>query len=153
VLNPVLNRGLRIIGRPAPESPLTLRTVLAAIGVNVLAWFANGLQIWVMATRLGAHGPHVLLACVGAYAFAWCVGFLIVIAPAGAGVRDVILVATLVPMLHGDHGAALAIALVSRLVTIVGDLAGAAAAGAIGMRAASRTAGGANAAASEPAAR
>lgn len=134
VLNPILNRGLRIIGRPAPEHPLTLRTVLVAIGVNVLAWFANGLQIWVMANRLGAHGGHVLLVSIGAYAFAWCVGFLIVVAPAGAGFRDAILVATLAPMLNGNHGEALAIAVVSRLVTIIADLLGAAAAGVFALR-------------------
>jgi len=140
VLNPILNRGLRIIGRPVPERPLTLRTVLTAIGINVLAWFANGLQIWVMATKLGAHGDHVLLVSIGAYAFAWCVGFLIVIAPAGAGFRDAILVATLAPLLGGDHGAALAIAVLSRLITIVGDLVVATAAGAFGLRSAARAA-------------
>jgi uncharacterized membrane protein YbhN (UPF0104 family) len=133
ILNPVLCRGLRMIGRPAPERPLTLRTVLIAIGVNMLAWFANGLQIWVMAVRLGAHGGHVVLVSVAAYAFAWCVGFLIVLAPAGAGVREVILVATLTPVV-GSYGMATAIALVSRLVTVVADLAGAAVAGAFGLR-------------------
>jgi hypothetical protein len=138
VLNPILDRGLRTIGRPVPERPLTLRDVLSAIGLNVLAWFANGLQIWVMATRLGAHGGHVLLVSVGAYAFAWCVGFLIVVAPAGAGFRDAILVATLAPLLGGDHAAALAIAVLSRMVTIVGDLVVATAAGAFGMRSAAR---------------
>lgn len=147
VLNPILRRGLRIIGRPAPEYPLTLRTVLAAIGVNVLSWFANGLQIWVMAVRLGATGGHTLLACIGVYAFAWCVGFLVVIAPAGAGVRDPILIATLTPMV-GSLGAATAITLVSRLITIVGDLLGAAVAGAFGLRSAA-----AAAAAQEPATR
>ncbi|WP_169739983.1 lysylphosphatidylglycerol synthase transmembrane domain-containing protein [Actinospica robiniae] len=136
VLNPILDRGLRIIGRPAPEHPLTLRTLLIALGVNVLAWFANGLQIWVMATRLGANGGHVLLVSVGAYAFAWCVGFLIVIAPAGAGFRDAILVATLTPLLNGRTSEALAIAVVSRLVTIIADLLGAAAAGVFAVHAA-----------------
>ncbi len=131
VLNPILNRGLRMIGRPVPEHPLTLRATVTAIGVNLLAWVANGVQIWVMAVRLGAHGGHTLLASIGVYAFAWCVGFLVVIAPAGAGVRDPILLATLTPMVH-SYDAALAITLVSRLVTILGDLIGAAAAGAFG---------------------
>jgi uncharacterized membrane protein YbhN (UPF0104 family) len=64
------------------------------------------------------------------------VGFLFVLAPAGAGVREVVLVATLTPMLGGDAGAATAIALVSRLVTVLADLIGAAAAGAFGLHAA-----------------
>lgn len=135
VLNPILDRGLRMIGRPAPESPLSLGTVLTALSINVLSWFANGLQIWVMALRLGAHGGHVALASIGAYAFAWCVGFLFVLAPAGAGVREVILIATLTPLV-GSAASATAIALVSRLVTVLGDLVGAAAAGAFGLRSA-----------------
>ncbi|MBR7833711.1 flippase-like domain-containing protein [Actinospica durhamensis] len=142
VLNPILERGLRLIGRPAPEQPLTLRATASAIGVNMLAWVANGVQIWVMAVRLGAHGGHTLLASIGVYAFAWCVGFLIVIAPAGAGVREPILVATLQPMVH-SYTAALAITLVSRLVTILGDLIGAALAGAFGLRTATAAAVGA----------
>jgi hypothetical protein len=86
-----------------------------------------------MANRLGASGGHTLLACIGVYAFAWCVGFLVIIAPAGAGVRDPILLATLTPMV--GFGAATAIMLVSRLITIIGDLVGAAVAGAFSARA------------------
>ena len=132
VLNPVIAFGLKLMRKPAPEVPLTGRAITTAIAVNLAGWFFNGLQIWVMTARLGVHGGDTLLAAVGAYAFAWCVGFLIVIAPAGAGIRDVILIAELTPLLHGNAGAATAIALVSRGVTILGDLAGAGAAALLG---------------------
>lgn len=135
VLNPVIERGLRIIRRPPPESPLTGRTIARAMAVNLFAWFFNGLQIWVLATRLGAHGGHMLLTAIGAYALAWCLGFVIVFLPAGSGIREVILVATLGPLVVGGQPAAYAIALVSRLVTILGDLVGAGVAGLLGLRA------------------
>jgi len=125
VLNPAIALGLRLLRKPAPETPLTGRVIGTAIAVNVLGWFFNGLQIWVMTARLGAHGGDTLLACVGAYAFAWSVGFLIILAPAGAGIRDVILIAELTSLAGVGSGAATAIALVSRGVTILGDLAGA----------------------------
>ena len=128
VLNPVIAFGLKLMRKPVPETALTGRVIATAVLVNMASYLFNGLQIWVMADRLGAHGGHTVLAAIGAYAFAWCVGFLIVLAPAGAGPRDLILIAELSPMLGGGaHGtaAATAIALVSRLVTILGDLAGA----------------------------
>jgi hypothetical protein len=54
------------------------------------------------------------------------VGFLVVFAPAGAGVRDVLLVAMLSPMI--GVGSATALALVSRVLLTAGDLITAAAA-------------------------
>jgi hypothetical protein len=131
VLNPVIARGLRLMRKPAPEQPLTGRAVAEAIAVNIGVWFCYGLQIWVMTARFGHHGGGALMTGIGAFALSWCVGFLIVLAPAGAGVREVILIAALTPLLGGNDAGAIAtaIALVSRLVTILADLilAGAAA--------------------------
>ncbi len=139
VLNPVIALGLRLMHKPAPETPLTARVIGTAIVVNLVSWLFNGLQIWVMTTRLGVHGGHTVLMAIGAYAFAWCVGFLIVLAPAGAGIREVILIAELSSLLGGGASgtaAATAIALVSRGVTILGDLAGAGVAALLGRGAA-----------------
>jgi hypothetical protein len=132
VLNPVIERGLRIIRKPAPEAPLTGRTITRAMLINLAAWFFNGLQIWVLTARLGVHGGDALLASIGAYALAWCVGFLIIFVPAGAGVREAILVATLGPLIGGPTAPVYAIALISRGVTILGDLIGAGVAALLG---------------------
>jgi hypothetical protein len=123
VINPVIALGLRLLGKPPTETPLTGRVIGRAIATNLGAWFFNGLQIWVLMTRLGVHGGQTLLIAIGAYALAWCVGFVIVLAPAGVGPRELILVATLGPLV--GTGAATAIALVSRVLTVLGDLAGA----------------------------
>jgi glycosyltransferase 2 family protein len=48
------------------------------------------------------------------------VGFVIVFAPAGAGIREALLIATLTPML--DVGRATAVTLVSRVLMTAGDL-------------------------------
>jgi hypothetical protein len=128
VLNPVIAFGLRKMRKPAPETPLTGRVIGTAIAVNLVSWLFNGLQIWVMTARLGVHGGGTLLAAVGAYAFAWSVGFLVVPVPAGAGIKDAILIVELAALLGGGAAgtaAATAIALVSRGVTILGDLIGA----------------------------
>jgi uncharacterized membrane protein YbhN (UPF0104 family) len=121
VLNPVLDRLLRLVRRPALEQPLTGRAVLVALGWALVSWVLYGVQIWVLATRLGAPEGRTILLAVGGFAFAWSVGFLVVFAPAGAGVRDVLLIALLGPVV--GTGGATAIALVSRILMTVGDLA------------------------------
>jgi hypothetical protein len=120
VLNRVLAPLLRLARRPPLEQPLTGRAVAAALAWAFASWVGYGLQIWLLATRVGlSYGTGALLA-TGAFAFAWCVGFLVVFAPAGAGVREVLLVTMLGPVV--GTGAATAVALVSRVVMTVADL-------------------------------
>src|SRR5580704_9337145 len=128
VLNPLLNWLFKLIKRPGLDQPVTLTMLSKALAWSLLAWIANGTQIWVLADKLGAPAGRTALIALGGYAFAWCVGFVIVFAPAGAGGRDALVVAVLAPVL--PYGPALAVALVSRGVNTVSDLlvAGAAAA-------------------------
>jgi glycosyltransferase 2 family protein len=127
LLNPLLALAFRLARRPGLEEPLRGRVLADAIAWSFGAWVFNGLQIWVLCLKLGAPPGQAALLSIGGYAFAWCVGFLVIFAPAGAGIREVLLVAFLAPML--GTGPATAVALVSRAVTIVSDLlmAGAAA--------------------------
>jgi len=128
VLNPLLDRLLKLARRPGLEQPLSGRVLASALAWCLVAWLFNGLQIWLLASRVGAPLGTAALLAVGGFAFAWSVGFLVVFAPAGVGVREVLLVTLLTPAVGA--GAATAVALVSRVVTTASDLilAGAAAA-------------------------
>lgn len=120
VLNPLLNKLFKLIKRPGLDQPVTLTMLSKALAWAVLAWLANGAQIWILADNLGAPVGRTVLIALGGYAFAWCVGFVIVFAPAGAGARDALLILALSPLI-GSHPA-LAVALVSRAVNTVSDL-------------------------------
>jgi hypothetical protein len=120
VLNAVLNRLLRLARRPPLEVELTGRAMAGALAWSFVSWLCYGVQIWVLTLALGAPAGKGFLLALGGFAFAWTVGFLFVIAPAGAGVRDVLLALTLGLVI--GHGAALAIALVSRVLATVADL-------------------------------
>ena len=69
---------------------------------------------------LAFDAPAPVLISAGAFAIAWCAGFLFIIAPAGAGVRDVLLVAVLSPF--AGENPAIAVALTSRLALVVADV-------------------------------
>ncbi len=76
--------------------------------------------------------PRLWLLCVRAYTIAWIAGFLVVVAPAGAGAREATLVLVLgAGMSHSD---AFAVALAGRVLSLIGDVLVAAVALAAGGR-------------------
>jgi hypothetical protein len=120
VLNPLLNKLFKIARRPPLETPITGRVLVAALAWQLMAWIFQGLQIWILAEKFNAPMGKTILIALGGYAFAWCVGFVAVLAPAGAGVRDLLLIAALGPVI--GTGPATAVALVSRGVNTISDL-------------------------------
>jgi hypothetical protein len=120
VLNPLLSKLFRAVKRTPLEQPLTGRVLAYALAWSFTAWIFNGLQIWILAEKFGAPVGKTILLALGGYAFAWCAGFVFVIAPAGGGVRDPLIVASLAPVIGGSP--ALAVMLVSRAVNTISDL-------------------------------
>jgi uncharacterized membrane protein YbhN (UPF0104 family) len=120
IVNAVLGSGLRLLKRPPLERPLTRRGLLTSAGWAFAGWAAYGVHLALLVAGLGATGPRAVLLSLGAFSLAWCLGFIVIIAPAGAGVREVAMVAALAPVLDG--GSAIAAALCSRLVVSAGDL-------------------------------
>ncbi|MEV5556662.1 lysylphosphatidylglycerol synthase domain-containing protein [Nonomuraea wenchangensis] len=114
VINAVIAFGLRKLKREPLERPLTRRGMLAALGWALAGWIAYGVHLYFVVPQGG------LVFAVGAFALSWCLGILTFVVPAGAGVREVAMVAVLAP--HVSGGAAIAVALSSRIVIIVGDL-------------------------------
>ena len=124
VLNYGLNRLFKLARRPPLEHPLAGRDILASIAWSMVSWACYGLQLWLFVIRLGGSPGTGLVLSIGTFAFAWGIGFLAVFAPAGAGVRDVLVVALLEPVI--GTGAATGVAVLSRVLTIIGDLLAAA---------------------------
>ena len=120
VLNPLLNKLFKLARRAPLDTPVTGRVLARALAWQFIAWIFQGLQIWILAEKFNAPVGKTALIALGGYAFAWCVGFVIVLAPAGAGIRDVLLIAALGPVI--GTGPATAVALVSRGVNTISDL-------------------------------
>lgn len=113
---------LRLLRRDPLERPLSWSGTGAALGWALVMWAAYGVHLWLLVrTQDPEPGPDLLLLSTGAYALAWTAGFLFVVAPAGFGVREAALVVALAPVL--EAGPALALAVLSRVLMTLGDLA------------------------------
>lgn len=110
-----LNLALRLARRETLDTVLPGRRVLAALAWTVLGWLVYGLHTWMLAGRWDLY-----VVATGAYAFAWSTGLLAFLVPAGVGVREGALVLVLHPII--GTGAALAVAVVSRLAFTLADV-------------------------------
>jgi uncharacterized membrane protein YbhN (UPF0104 family) len=120
VLQPLLGAAFRLARRQPPEAPLRLAGIGRAAFWALAAWICYGLHAVVLVVALGGSGAAALVGAVGAFSLAWSVGFLVLVVPAGAGVREAVLVLALSPTLPA--GAALLLALVSRALMTLADL-------------------------------
>jgi glycosyltransferase 2 family protein len=122
---PVLNRAiaaaLRAMRRPPLPARLSLAGVLRVAGWALVSWLCYGAHVYLLASRLGVEGGTLLwLQCTGAFAAAFASGVLLVM-PAGAGVREAALLVLLGSTVTVPVAAVIAVT--SRLLFIVGDLA------------------------------
>jgi len=120
----LVNIGPRLVRRPPVEQKVTWRGILTASGWSLASWLSHGASLWVLSVAVGAPVGESLPLCLGGIALAMAAGFLVVVAPSGIGVRELVIIASLAPVL--DRPEALAVALVARLLFTVADLVAAA---------------------------
>lgn len=110
----------RILRRPGRPVRLTWAVLLRATVLMVVSWVAMGLHFGVLVHGLGRPVPGLWLLAVGVFGLAWVAGFLIVVAPAGAGVREAALVLGFVSVLPAP--AVLTVAVLSRVLLVAADV-------------------------------
>jgi glycosyltransferase 2 family protein len=87
----------------------------------MLSWLFSGLQVWLLSISFGAPADvRTVLLMTAGYALAWAVGFLVIVAPAGVGAREVALATVLAPVL--DAGEIVVVVLLSRVLFTAVDL-------------------------------
>lgn len=123
VLNQLVGACLRLIRRGQLEHPLSGAAIVQMAGWYLLSWTATGIAMWLLGRELveaGADTPYFALVCVTGFALASSLGMLSIIIPAGAGVREALLVILLVGMLTAP--AAAAVAILVRFLTVLADI-------------------------------
>jgi glycosyltransferase 2 family protein len=108
------------LGREPLGQRLAWSSMWRAAVWALLSWALLGLHLYALTSGLGLSGPRLLAATIGGFALAASAGILFIPAPAGVGVRDVVLIATLGVSMTGAQ--ALGVGLASRVLLIVVDL-------------------------------
>jgi uncharacterized membrane protein YbhN (UPF0104 family) len=121
VLNRALARLMRLARREPMPQPLSAAGIGRAVGWSLVMWLLYGVHLWALLSALDVDTANLVILSIGAFAGSWSIGFLLLVAPAGVGPREVALVVLLAP--SADQPAALVAALVSRLLMTLGDLA------------------------------
>ena len=122
VLTRVCNLLFRVLRRQPLDQSFSWPGMVRAAAAQLGTWVCYGLQIALLAASLGADLTTVLLPATGAFAAAWCAGFLVVVVPTGAGTREAVLTVALAPQLAAGAAGALTVAVVSRLLLTVADV-------------------------------
>jgi uncharacterized membrane protein YbhN (UPF0104 family) len=132
IANPGLSLLFRWLRRPL-ERPLSWQGLGTASLWQSAGWVLLAVPVILTSRDLGADGPRLIAIGIGAFALSWVAGFLFVLAPAGAGVREVVMTALLSTAM--SPASALTVALLSRLMMTFGDvIVGIPALGAVGRR-------------------
>jgi uncharacterized membrane protein YbhN (UPF0104 family) len=119
VVNALLGRILRLFRRPGLEEPIAGGSIAAASAWTGALWVVFGLHVWLLAVGLGAEPFASLPVAIGGFALAFSIGPLFVVLPAGAGVREAVLVVVLATVLSTAE--ATAVALTSRGLLLATD--------------------------------
>ncbi len=117
VLSPLLGLARRVSGRFELDlSAFSQIHISLAVLLSAGTWVIIGYAYAVFINGF-VEAPVVVL--IGAFALAWAVGFLVIPAPAGIGVREVVLVVATTPFL--TEPLALVLALAARVWWMAGD--------------------------------
>jgi uncharacterized membrane protein YbhN (UPF0104 family) len=96
-----------------------LNTFFQVSLLYILNYLILGVILHLIATKVfDVHGGSIILLS-GIFAVAWVIGFVTPGAPAGLGVREVILVAALTPLYGSDN--AVGVTAILRTITFLGD--------------------------------
>jgi len=116
----LMDRAFGLLHRPPLGERLDARHETRAFGWAFLMWMALGVHLAILAGAASHWSVSMFLLCIGGMALAVPLGILFIPAPAGAGIRDVILLLVLGSAVGSSE--ALAIVVASRAVLIGCDL-------------------------------
>jgi len=116
----LLNLVLKILRREPLDVQMTNTATMAAAGWSTLSWVALGTHLAVLAAAVSRPSLGLLTLCIGGMALAVSAGLLFLPAPAGAGMREIVLGYVLVAAL--TSGQVLAVVIASRVIVLLADL-------------------------------
>jgi glycosyltransferase 2 family protein len=116
----LLDRLLKALGRSPLDAAMTGSATTTAVGWSALSWVAFGTHLAVLVAAIGKPSLGLLALCIGGMGLAVSAGVLFLPAPAGAGLREIVLGYVLVAVL--TSGQVVAVVVASRVILLLADL-------------------------------
>jgi uncharacterized membrane protein YbhN (UPF0104 family) len=116
----MLDRVLKALRREPLQVQMTGSATMTALGWSALSWIAFGAHLAVLAAAMSKPSLALLALCIGGMGLAVSAGLLFLPAPAGAGMREVVLGVVLLTML--TSGQVVAVVVASRVIILLADL-------------------------------
>jgi glycosyltransferase 2 family protein len=116
----LLDRVLKVLHREPLQVRMTGSATMTALGWSTLSWIAFGAHLAVLAAAMGKPSLGLLALCIGGMGLAVSAGLLFLPAPAGAGMREVVLGVVLLTVL--TSGQVVAVVVASRVIILLADL-------------------------------
>lgn len=145
VLTAIVRFGFRLLRKPRPDHPATLRAVVASVAFALGTYTFFGIHLWMLADTREGLTISPLSLCIGTMAIAMLAGLAFFLLPSGVGARELVIIVALTPVV--GVGPATAYAAVSRVMFTFAELV--AAGGAAGIAVWARRRNGAAAAEAE----
>ena len=120
ILTALATLGFRVLRRPRPTHPVRTRSVLHSLAWALGSYTCYGLHLFLLAGGDTHLRPRDLLLSIGSMGIAMVAGLFAFVLPSGAGVRELVIVTALSPLV--GPGRAIAYAAVSRVLFTLGDL-------------------------------
>lgn len=120
----VLNGALSLLARVSRRDVLrwegTWTDGLFLLGLQVVSWLLYGCAFWLFLRSVAPFGPETLLPAAGVNAASFVVGWVVFLAPGGAGFREAAM--TFLLGAYVPAGVAAVIAILSRLWSIAAEI-------------------------------
>lgn len=116
----MLDRLLKLLRRAPLNVQMSGSATITAAGWSALSWVAFGAHLAVLVAAIGSPSLGLLALCVGGMGLAVSAGVLFLPAPAGAGLREIVLAYVLVAVL--TSGQVVAVVIASRVILLLADL-------------------------------
>jgi hypothetical protein len=105
---PLINRGLRVLGRDEINSTLSFPALLRLLLFNTAGWGLYGVGFFLLVRSVAGEATPSPVNLVGLFALSQALGFAAIFAPSGIGVREGVFVIGLAPVV--GEGTAIVVA-------------------------------------------
>ena len=120
ILTAIVRIAFRLVRRPRPDHPVTLPVVAKSLAWALLSYLSYGVHLWMLADTSEGLSLQPLALCIGTMGVAMIASLAAFVVPSGAGVRELVIITALTPVVGGVS--AIVYAAVSRVMFILADL-------------------------------